>query len=187
MSKIGKITKSSLSKYKRIIDIWFTNGFNGREAYKSYFPKSKDTTATCNFSKIKEIPEIQEYINSKREKAAEKIETTHEGILQELKRWIEYDITETIGLTPEELKALPIYMKRLITKYNYREKIVKFKDGTTKEKSTFIDVTFVSKEKAIEMINKHIGFYEEDNKQKAITADLSMYSYEQLKELAGDS
>ena len=168
-----KVSKGTLKKYKKIIDEWFVNGFNGTKAYKKYFKSVKEDTATTNFSKIKSISEIEVYINKKHEKAKIIISTTHEGILQELINWVSSDITETIELTPDELKGLPIEIKRLITKYKSTSRDIYNNKGDVLETIKTITLQFVSKEKAIDMINKHIGFYEVDNRQKAAQINIT--------------
>ena len=160
------ISKNIKAKYERIIDEWFVNKFNGAEAYRKYYKKVKDTTATANFSRLQSLPEMKAYIHIKHQEAAKSIEMTHEGILQELKNWIESDITETICLSPEQVKDLPVEIRRLISKYIIRKNKAYNKEGILVSETETIELQFVSKERAFEMINKHIGFYEADNKQK---------------------
>ena len=189
MKKIRKINKNTKLKYERVIDEWFVNGFNGSAAYKKIYPNiKKDTTAKSNFNRIQAIPEMAAYIHLKHNEASRIIEITKEGILIELKNWIESDITETIGLTSEQIKDLPIELKRLINKYKYSKKSFYDKEGNLLSIEENILLSFVSKERAIEMINKHIGFYEADNRQKEVRFDLSGFTYEQLKEISkGDN
>jgi phage terminase small subunit len=65
-----------------------------------------------------------------------------------------------------ELKSLPVQFRRLITKYKTRLKHFYDKDGNLLNTEETIELHFVSKERAMDMINKHIGFYEKDNSQK---------------------
>lgn len=167
------LTKNALTKYKKIIDEWFNNGFNGKQAYKKYFKRVKDDTASTNFSKISVLPELKEYIKEKHEAAAKIVKTTHEGILKELVNWVSSDITETMELTPEEVKLLPIELRRLITKYKTTARNIYNSKGEVIEEVKTIELHFVSKERAIEMINKHVGFYEVDNKQKATVINIT--------------
>lgn len=163
-----KLTKTSKAKYERIIDEWFVNGFNGAAAYRKFYPNvKKDATATVNFSRLQSLPEMEAYIHVKHEEASRIVEMTKEGILQELKNWIEADITETISLSPDEIKDLPVEIRRLITKYIVRESEQYNKEGALIGKTRTIELQFVSKERALDMVNKHIGFYEADNRQKA--------------------
>ena len=119
---------------------------------------------------------IQERIKELKSVAEDKLDITQSDLLRELKNWAYSDITETISLSPEDVKNLPIEIRRLITKY----KRTQFTNdsGTT----DVIELHFVSKEKAIELIAKHIGFFEKDNFQKKaeINLDLSGLSNDEL-------
>jgi phage terminase small subunit len=180
MKNKSKITPNTLKKYKKVVDEWFNNDFNGKQAYLKFYKNVKDDTASTNFSKISVIPEIKEYIREKHEEASKFVKMTREGILKELTNWVQSDITETIDLTPEQVKELPIGIKRLITKYKQTNKSHYDQKGNLLEKTKVIELHFVSKERAIEMINKHIGFYEIDNRQKAAQISLESLTTEEL-------
>ena len=177
-----KLTKNTKAKYERIIDQWFINKFNGAEAYRKFYPNvKKDTTATVNFSKIKDLPEVQAYIKKKHNQAAKIVEATHEGILKELQNWVQADITETISLTAEQIKELPIEIRRLITKYKTRLKKHYNSKGDLLYTEDTVELHFISKERAIDMINRHIGFYEIDNKQKSPEINIHTTNESHLK------
>ena len=162
------ISKNTKAKYERIIDEWFVNKFDAPAACKKFYPNIKNsTTASNHFSRIQALPEMKAYIHVKHEEAARIVEVTHEGILKELKNWVEADITETILLSPEQIKDLPVEIRRLISKYIIRKNKSYDRKGILVSETETIELQFVSKERALEMINKHIGFYEADNKQKA--------------------
>ena len=168
------LTAATVKKYKHIVDEWFINKFNGAAAYKKFYKHISNETATVNFSKLKDFTEIKAYIESKHKEAAKVVSMTHDGVLKELQNWVESDITQTISLTEEQIKELPIEVRRLITKYKKRIKHFYDKDGALLNKEETIELHFVSKERALDMINKHIGFYEADNKQKA--SEINVYA-----------
>ena len=123
---------------------------------------------------------IQERIKQLQAKAIEKLDTDHTDVLNQLKNWAYSDITQTIELSAQEVKELPLEIRQLITKF---KRTVKSGDWGEEE---VIELHFVSKEKAIEMIAKHIGFFEKDNSQKK--TEISMTSEERterIKELKG--
>jgi len=151
-------TEKTLNKYKLVIDEYFVNGFNGTKAYQKFYPESSDETADSNFRSILGNTRIESYLKEKQNQSQQALKTSHEALLSELERWAYSDITETILLTPEQIKELPIEFRRLITKYKHTKTV----DG-----SEVIELHFVSKEKAMEMIHKHTGFYEKDNTQKS--------------------
>lgn len=166
--KKRNLTANTYNKYKLIVDEWFINKFNGAAAYRAFYPNTKkDQTATVNFSQIQAIPVIKEYIAEKHKEAAKVVGMSHEGILQELKNWLEFDLRDTIGLNSQQLKELPVEIGRLITRFKTRTKRHYDKEGELLFEEDTIELHFVSKEKAMEMINKHIGFYEKDNNQKS--------------------
>jgi hypothetical protein len=179
-----KISPNIKLKYERIIDEWFITkprNFNGAQAYRKFYGNvSKDTTAEVGFSRIQALPEMKEYIKAKHEEVSKVVSMTHEGILQELKQWIELDITETIGLSIAEIKLLPIEIRRAFTKHKVKTRSCYDNKGNLLSTEESIEMHFISKERAAEMINKHIGFYEADNKQKTPNFDLGTLSTAEL-------
>ena len=176
----SKPTAKTILKYKTVVDEWFLCDFKVVEAYKKVYPNVKDSTAMVNFSSIQKIPEIKEYIKEKREGIAKVVNVTHAGILRELQNFLELDVTETIGLTKEEIKMLPIEIRRTITSHKSRCKRFYDKDGKLLHTEEVIELRFISKERVLEMINKHIGFYEADNQQKVVQIDYDNLNVETL-------
>ena len=158
------MTDKTFEKYKLIVDEYFINGFNGRKAWQKFNPKSSDETADVEFNRILSIPKVKGYYNNKHKDAQKVLRTSHEVLLQELENWAYSDITETLLLTPEQLKELPEEVRRLITKFETNTKTYIIDDRPVSE--TTVKLWFVSKEKAMEMIHKHTGFYEKDNLQR---------------------
>lgn len=144
-----------------------------------------EKTAEEQGSRLLRNVKVQNYISMLKNKASEKIEVTQQQVLQELKNWAYSDITETISLTPEEIKELPKEIRRLITKYKYVKRDHKNSKGDVIYTDHVVELHFVSKDKAIDMINRHIGFYEKDNTQKKpILQDMSEEEKQQrIKEL----
>lgn len=162
--KSNTMKDSTFKKYCLVVDEWFINGFNGTKAYQKFYPEADNDSSAVRFNELVRISKIELYISKKKESAAERLKTSHEALLQELENWAYSDITETLLLTPEQVKELPIEIRRLITKYKATTKTYTANEVVTSE--TVIELWFVSKEKAMEMIHKHVGFYEVDNKQK---------------------
>lgn len=164
------MTDKTFSKYKLVIDEWFVNGFNGAKAYQKYYPKAKDKTAEQRFSKLSSIVKVSEYQKSKQGDAQNILRTSHEALLQELENWAYSDITQTLMLSPNQVKQLPDNIRRLITKFKHTQRKVRDKKGKVIETIDTVELHFVDKTKAIEMINRHTGFYEKDNNQKQAPA-----------------
>lgn len=154
-----KVSDKTLDKYKLVIDQYFVNGFNGTKAYQKFYPDASDESADSSFRDIVGISRIEKYISEQYNKAQTSLLTTRKAILLELEQWIYSDITETIMLTPEEVKELPVEIRRLINKFKHTTKTYTDKEGNS-ESEEVIELQFVSKERAMEILHKHLGFYE---------------------------
>jgi phage terminase small subunit len=159
------MTEKTFHKYQLVIDEWFVNSFNGTKAYQKVYPKTKDESAQQRFSRLSRIVKVETYIKYKRDEAKKALRTTHAVLLEELENWAYSDITETLLLSPEQVKLLPPEIRRLITKFETTTRT--FPRGKEIVSETTVKLFFVSKEKAMEMIHKHTGFYEKDNDQKS--------------------
>lgn len=157
------MTDKTYQKYCLVIDEWFVNGWNGTKAYQKFYPDAKEDTGATEFLRILRIPKIEEYIRSKKKSALESLKTSHEALLKELENWAYSDITETLELEVSQVKELPPEVRRLITSFKKSE--TRFGKNNENIKTT-VELKFVSKEKAMEMIHKHVGFYGEHNAQK---------------------
>jgi phage terminase small subunit len=66
--------------------------------------------------------------------------------------WVDSDITETFSLSPEQLKEMPRPLRRLITQYKTTTVTNDYGQTTT------IELKFVSKERAMEMLKQMLGY-----------------------------
>jgi len=104
---------------------------------------------------------VQAKIYQLKEKRSNRIEMTSDGVLKELKNWVEGDYTDLMMLTAKQIKELAPEIRRLITGFKRTTRRI---PGTDEEEIQ-IEIKFIDKIKAMEMISKHIGFYEKDNSQ----------------------
>lgn len=123
-----------------------------------YSEKTAKEIASQHLTKLN----VQNYISELKEKRNKRVQITQDEVLKKLLIWLNSDITETIGLNQQQIKELPIEVRRLITSYKRTVRTVPTSNGVVEEEN--IELKFVSKEKAIEMVNRHIGFYDADNK-----------------------
>lgn len=148
-----------------VIDEYFVNGFNGTKAYQKFYPDANDNASDVGFREIYGNLRTVNYLNKKYQEAQELLKTSHSSNLIRLERWVNADITETIGLTPEEVKELPIEIRQLVSRFKHSKRHYRNSKGDITETIETIELQFVSKERAQEMINRHTGFYEKDNAQ----------------------
>lgn len=168
-----KLTDTTLIKYKTIIAEYYTNGFDKHKAYTSVHKDASYNSAMAQMSRIINHPELKDYIKELQDRAKDKTGMTHERVLDELRKWLEADLTEAMGLSAKQIKKLPSEIRQMITKFRINTKKSYDKQGFLTDTTETVSLEFVSKEKAIEMISRHIGFYELDNNQKSKILDLS--------------
>lgn len=204
MSK-RNLTENTLKKYRLVIDEWFINDFNGKQAYLKFYPKVKPETATTNFSKISVIPEVAQYIQSKFQKAAETGQMTHGDIVKELESFAMLDITEITTYTSVTKKGFRMIpdpnhkpkgkekQKMIEEEYFYSQNEFTIRDfeeltpvqrraiKSVKHGKFGIEVEFFDKARAFEMLNKHKGFYQVDNEQKSTVINITTTNDEHKK------
>jgi len=161
---------ATLIKHKLVIDEWFVNGFSGPKAYQKYYNVGENV-ASSKFFELVRNGDAAEYKRKKHEEAHEILGTSHVEVLNELKNWLYADIRQTIGLSVQEIKDLPVEIGRLITEFEHSS--VTFNGKTTNK----IKLKFVSKEKALEVIAKHIDFFNGHNKSKATIVNIPLTSW----------
>ena len=201
--KNRKLSSATKKKYKLIIDEWFINGFNGTKAYLKYYKNIKEETATANFSRLQNLEDIIKYIDSKRKKISDASHLEHEDIVKELEGFAMLDVTNILNLKTVKKTAVKLVEDEEATKkahekdkrrtrpilkeeeYFYYEQVFSIKDfdeltdlqrraiTSVKQGQYGIEVKFFSKDVAFEMLNKHKGFYEVDNRQKQAVINIT--------------
>ncbi len=156
-----------------IIDEYFVNGFRGYKAVQTIRGNSVEA-AKGMFNVIMKDARNKDYIQKKRLSLRRKTEVENENILRELLNWAYVDISDFIGLTKDEIKSLPPEVKRCIQSFKTTKRTYKDRGGQERT-DEIIEIKLIDKTKAMEMINKHVGFYELDNRQKKPKIDLNKF------------
>ena len=118
-------------------------------------------TAEAQSSRLLVKLSIETRISELKEKRSKRVEVDSDYVLKELLNWADGDYTELMLLTAKEIKELAPEIRRLITGFKRTTRRI---PGTDEEEIQ-IEIKFIDKIKAMEMISKHIGFYEKDNSQ----------------------
>ena len=169
-------------KHLHVVDEYFNNGFSGREAMLKFYPNMTDTTASVKFGAIMKKQVVQDYIIDKRRRLRARANLEPEQVINELLNWAYADPTKFMALSPDEVKALPPEVKRCIQTVNYR-KTESFDKNGNKSVREVMDLKFVDKTKAIDMLNKILGNYALDNKQKGSNIKVENLNINELKVL----
>jgi len=191
MDEVEKINKQQTTQSQvkglkdldiMILDTYFINGFNMSDAVHEHKPSITYSSCRSYGSDLMSLPGARGYISRKRQELQEQTNVHSYELIQELKAFMFADITQFIGLSEDDVKALPHDKRRLLKKVTTVDKTYIGKDGSEiNEVKTMYEIH--DKIKAIDMIGKHIGFYEAHNQQKGSTIDLSKATPEQLNVL----
>ena len=134
------------------------NRYNGTQAAKD--AGYKPTSAHEQAHRLIKQDKIQQYIKKVQQAALQEAKVDTLLVLQELKNAAFSDITTTIGLGVEGIQALPAEIRRLIQKFKRTVRHIPDGQGGTNQEET-IELVFIDKLKALDMINRHIDFYGE--------------------------
>lgn len=126
-----------------------------------YSKRSARITAHENLTK----PNIEKRIAELKLERSKETKIDQIYVLKKLKTWLEADVRQFMGLSMDQINELPLEIGRLITGFKETRTILD-QQGEDKLVKQVVELKFPSKEKAMEMINRHIGFYEVDNNQK---------------------
>lgn len=80
------IRPNTMRKYYKVVDTWMTNNYDAVEAYLSVYPNASRSTASQEFSKIRRIPEIAEYIKRTEKEKYENLNITLDRVYAEMAR-----------------------------------------------------------------------------------------------------
>jgi len=152
--------------HREILDTYYTNGFNIRQAVLSVNPELSNNSASVTGNYIMNHLDNKAYIQEKRQALRELTNIENEHILRELINWAYSDATQFICLSKEEVKELPSDIKRSIQSIKIKTRTYYDKQIKKEVTEEQLEIKMVDKVKSVDLINKHIGFYNEDNRQK---------------------
>ncbi len=159
--------------HRAVIDEYFINGFNAVKAVLSVSNDDyKYATAGVMGRAIVKDKRNQAYIESKRTDLRSAVLVDQEQVIQELVNFAYSDITDYIGLSSNQLKELPPPVRRCLSVVNM--KTISYeteKRGTVTEET--MTLKLVSKERAFDMLAKHLDLFNADNVSKKPVINLT--------------
>lgn len=150
MAAVKKVKRKLSAKEKKFCQEYSVDQNGTQAAIRAgYSAKTANEQAARMLAKVNIKAELKRIAD----KDCKRNEIKKDEIIALLKNWVYADITETFELTVTQLKKLPIHVRRLIT--SYKKKEVKVGRKTTFD---IVEIKFVSKEKAVEILNQMLGF-----------------------------
>ena len=151
--------------------------FNATESYKKAgYSVHNDNAAAVNAHKLLRNTKIEERIQQLKDKRVQRTKIDADYMTKTLQSWLEVDVTQLLSLTVEQIKSLPLEVRKMVQAAKPTN--IKTEDG-----QVLYDIKFVSKEKAAEMLSKHIGYFEKDNEQKITLENNALTNISEAKQL----
>ena len=162
-------------KQMAFLDEYFTNGFNGSAAYKTVFKCKTDGTArSCSYTLLKD-PDIKKEIERRQNEIQQKYNVKKEEIIKELIEIIRADLCDFIEIVEDEEEYQKLKFETGIIETKTRtiyktipkptnqltptqRKLIK----SIKQTRTGIEIQLYEKDKAIDMLAKMSGLYNEN-------------------------
>lgn len=137
-----------------------------------YSERTANRIGTENLSKLV----IEKRIQELKDKRVQRTKIDADYMTKTLQAWLEVDVTQLLSLTVEQIKSLPLEVRKMVQAAKPTN--IKTEDG-----QVLYDIKFVSKEKAAEMLSKHIGYFEKDNEQKITLENNALTNISEAKQL----
>lgn len=156
----GKPRDVSEEKLEVFVNAYMTNGFNQTKAAITAGYAERSARAKANL--LMKQPYVIARLKEIREAARKKFDVTHEKILKELASIGFSDIGNFLEQNNDVagIKSLKKDLRKQVKKV--KKTVTEFEGGS----KTTVEIELHSKLVALDAIAKHVGFYNEDNKQK---------------------
>jgi hypothetical protein len=173
-------SESIKQEHHMILDEYLANGLVGYKAVLKFRPDITDASARVTFSNI--LKSNQDYIDRKRQELQANTGVMLEQMIREAALHYFSDATNYIGLSTDEIKQLPPEERRAIQKISTKKKtyVNRNKQEVTEET---VDVVLVNKNTSGDMLNKLLGNYALDNRQKKSEIDYESLKIDTIKDL----
>lgn len=149
-------------KQKIFADEYLTD-LNATRAYKVAYPKVKnDNTAAANASRMLRNAKVQKYITERQEERQERTEVTQDMIVRELAAIAFANTTDFVRVVKKDIKhegkTISIAQVEVILTEKLTEKQKKA-IASVKEGRNGIEVKAHDKVKALELLGRHLGMW----------------------------
>lgn len=140
---------------------------NATRAYKKVYKTCKsDTTAGQNGSRLLKNAKVKAYLDKKLKKRADKAEIRSEDTIREINNLAKADITDIMKLVRERSGRLKLH----IEDFNNLPKEVTCAIQSIKQlKDGSVEIKLYDKTKALDMLSKIQGLYDEQQKVEVVT------------------
>jgi phage terminase small subunit len=144
----------------RFVDLFVADPGNAKKAYEEAGYKAQGNAAYVGACRLLKKPKIQKALDKKRKELSAKVDMDHRKLLEALKNIALTDPAELCNPdgSPKPLSDIPKDARLTITS-------IKIHQLTQNDPGKVTQFQTASRIKALDMIARHTGFYEADNKR----------------------
>jgi len=170
-------------KQQKFADKYLVTG-NATLSYSYAYKVKNENTAKSAGQRLLTNVDVKSYIDKKREKLSEKAGITQERVMQEIGRLAFSDIRQLFDSNSNllDIKKLPDDIAAVISSVEVDE-ITTIGRVTKKQKGVTQKIKLWSKEKALEMLARHFGIYNDKPEAPPINFNFNNLSPAELKSL----
>jgi len=149
----------TLTNKQKVFVNEYLKDLNATRAYKTAYKniKSEETAAT-NGSKLLRNTKVAEEIQKRMDERAKRTEITQDKVLKEIARLAFTDITSIVSVKKFKTN-IGEYSKVVIKDFSELTEDQRACISGVKETKLGIEVSFCSKEKALELLGRHLGMF----------------------------
>lgn len=157
--KIAELASKMTPKHAEFVEAYL-HSFCASEAYTSvYGAKKNRATSDVNGSKLLRNPKVQEYLKLRFEQRRALSIVDVQFSINKCMEILKHDyVGQTVNFSQEAYEALDEKTRKLIQGVKIKHKTFRYKSGDETEEQEY-EVTFMSKDKALDMLNKILGAY----------------------------
>lgn len=166
--RASTMSRNSKLKWKEFANIYLDNGGMASEAYREVYKPKSDRSVHASASALLNSDKVQEYLSARKQELADQVTVDQTFCARKYLQILDLEAFESSEyLSLDQLKKLPRSVRKLI------KNVKKSKTTTThtynygrdsKEDHTeMFEITWMDKDKALESLSKHVGFFMKDN------------------------
>ena len=167
-SSKGIKLKSPQERVIEFVEAYLLN-FNATKAYSKVFERLADHSATAAASEYLRTDNVQQYLQKRLKERRKELHADQNYVVRKLLDIVETDYVDSIQyLTKEQIDKIPKEVRPLIQTIKVSKNSSYRTDSEGREfsnDSKTYEVTFMSKDKALELLGKHTGAFMKDNVQ----------------------
>ena len=163
---VKKTPNKKVDNYRKAFVDNYLNDFNAKRAYLEVInSKVTPESAAALASKLLNDLNVQQYLSEKLNERKQQLHVDQSFVVRKLLEITEIDYVDSIQhLTNDQIEKIPKDVRKFIQSIKLLRTKTRGENNFESETEKY-EVTFMSKDKALELLGKHTGAFMKDNVQ----------------------